>query len=182
MQLADELERAAEAASAHGPVAAVLAAEPASGERAYLVALGEDAERRWLVLDGDHRPVDEREIIRTVASIVVLCELAEELAGGGRLEELRSELATLRMTEQPEGIEDAEAAALALELVIGAPPRVASPLFLDEVGEATRVLEQALGELESPFARAFAASSGTVEAFVAEVEANQAGGSPGAIG
>ena len=182
MELADELERAAEAASVHGPVSAVLAAEPASGERAYLVALGEDAGRRWLVLDGDLRPVGEREVIRTVASIVVLCELAEELAGGGRLEELRSELATLRMTEQPEGIEEAEAAALALEVVLGAPPRVASPGYLDDVGDATRVLEQALGELESPFARALAASSGTVEAFVAEVEANLAVGSPGAIG
>ena len=86
-----------------------------------------------------------RESVRETASIVALCELAEETAGGGQLEELRQQLVQLRLTESPEGIEDAEAAALALERVIGAPPRVASPAFLDAVGQATRELEQALG-------------------------------------
>ena len=50
------------------------------------------------------------------------------------------------MTEQPDGIEEAEEAALALERAIGAPPRVASPAYLDAVGAATRRLELALGE------------------------------------
>jgi hypothetical protein len=168
--LGEELELAAAAASAYGAVSAVLAGEPVSIRRAYLVALGEDEEREWIVLDGGLAPVVERELVREVASIVVLCELAGELAGGGRLDELRGELATLRMTEQPEGIEEAEEAALELERAIGAPPRVASPIYLDQVGAATRRLEQALGDHESPFARGLAASSGTVEAFVAEVE------------
>ena len=56
------------------------------------------------------------------------------------------------MTEQPDGIEEAEAAALALEQAIGAPPSVASPAYLDEVGAATRALERALGDHASPFA------------------------------
>ena len=47
---------------------------------------------------------------------------------------LRSQLAQVRMVEQPPGIEEAEEAALALERVIGAPPRVASPAYLDAVG------------------------------------------------
>jgi hypothetical protein len=169
--LSEDLEKAAEAASSRGEVSAVLAAEPASGRRAYLVAYGEGDERTWLVLDAAFRPVADRERVREVASIVVLSELAGELAGGGQLEELRSKLAEVRMTESPPGIEEAEEAALELERAIGAPPIVASPDYLDRVGTRTRALEEALGEQGSPFAGSLAASSGTVEAFVAEVEA-----------
>ena len=67
-------------------------------------------------------------------------------------------------------IEEAEAAALELELAIGAPPQVASLTYLDEIGAATRALELALGEHSSPFASAVAASAGVVESFVREVE------------
>jgi hypothetical protein len=169
--LSEDLEQAAAAAAGRGEVSAVLAAEPGSGRRAYLVAFGEADERSWLVLDDAFQPVDERERVREVASIVVLSELAGELAGGGQLEELRSRLAEVRMTESPSGIEEAEEAALQLERVIGAPPIVASPAYLDAVGARTRELEEALGEQGSPFASSLAASSGTVEAFVAEVEA-----------
>ena len=77
----------------------------------------------------------------------------------------------MRITESPPGIEEAEEAALELERAIGAPPIVASPAYLDTVGARTRALEEALGEQGSPFAGSLAASSGTVEAFVAEVEA-----------
>ena len=110
--------------------------------------------------------------MRDTASIVAVCELAEETAGGGELEELRQQLVTLRMTENPAGIEEAEAAALALEQTIGAPPRIASPGRLDEVGAAAQTLERALGqEAGSPFAEAMKASVATVEAFTREVEA-----------
>src|SRR3954447_10042194 len=171
MELGEELAGIAAAAAAIGPVSGVLAAEPAGRPRLYLVAFGEDEERRWVVVDGTGAPVDERALVREVASIVVLCELAEELAGGGRLDELRAQLAQLRMTEQPPGIEEAEQAALELERALGAPPRVASPAFLDAVGAATRALERALGEVDSPFAAALRTSSSAVEGFVAEVEA-----------
>ena len=123
MTLADELERAAAAAAVYGEVGAVLAAEPAPGRRAYVVALGERrGSPSWLVLDAELRPAEERERVREAASIVVLSELAGELAGGGQLEELREQLAQVRLTEQPPGIEEAEEAALALERTIGAPP------------------------------------------------------------
>src|SRR4051812_26686898 len=151
MALAEDLERVAAAAAEHGEVAAVLAAEPASGRRTYLVALGGEEARRWVVLDDAGALVDRREDVRDTASIVAMCELAEDLAGGGDLEQLRTQLAQVRMVEQPAGIEEAEEAALALERVIGAPPRVATPRFLDEVGAATVALERALGELRSPF-------------------------------
>lgn len=171
MGLTDDLARIAGAAGAHGRVAGVLAAEPAPGVRAYLVALEEDEERGWLVLDDRGGTIDDRDLVREVASIVVMCELAGEAAGGGDLEELRARLVQLRVTEQPEGIEAAELAALELEHAVGAPPRLASPSYLDAVGAATRRLEGALGEHGSPFANAVAASSGAVENFVREVQA-----------
>ena len=170
MALAEDLERIAAAAGEHGDVRAVLAAEPALSRRMYLVALGEDEGRRWLVLDDASSPVTRREDVRDVASIVAMCELAEDLAGGGDLEQLRAQLAQVRMVEQPPGIEEAEEAALALERVIGAPPRVASPAYLDDVGAATVALERALGEVSSPFSDAIRSATGAVDEFVKEVE------------
>jgi len=81
MTLAEELERAAGVASAHGPVSGVLAADPAGGGRSYLVAYGEDDDRCWLLVDETGQPADERVRVREVASLVAMCELAAELAG-----------------------------------------------------------------------------------------------------
>jgi hypothetical protein len=170
MALTDDLERIAAAASRHGPVTGVLAAEPGRGRRLYLIALGGDHDREWLVLDDEGVPVERRDDVRDAASIVAMCELAGDLAGGGDLETLRSQLAQVRMVEQPPGIEEAEEAALTLERTIGAPPRVSTPSFLDEVGAATMALERALGETSSPFSAAIRASTGAVEEFVADVE------------
>jgi hypothetical protein len=127
-------------------------------------------QRRWAVLDDSGGVVHSRADVRDTASIVAMCELAEDLAGGGDLEELRARLAQLRIVERPAGIEEAEDAALALERAIGAPPRVSTPTFLDEVGAATAALERALGELSSPFSEAIRGSTGAIDAFVREVE------------
>ena len=170
MALDDDLVRIAAAAGEHGDVTGVLAAEPSRGRRFYLVALDVGEERRWLVLDAAAQPVDTRDDVRDAASIVAICELAGDLAGGGDLEALRQQLAQVRMFEQPAGIEEAEEAALALERVIGAPPRIASPAYLDEVGVATMALERALGETSSPFSSAIRSATGAVEEFVQDVE------------
>jgi hypothetical protein len=175
MALTDDLERIAAAAARHGTVTAVLAAEPASARRFYLVARQEGDERRWAVVDDRGETVDRRDDVRDTASIVAMCELAEDLAGGGDLEELRAQLAQVRLVERPPGIEEAEEAALALERVIGAPPRVASPAFLDQVGAATIALERALGELRSPFSDAIRGATGAVDEFVREVERDYVG-------
>jgi hypothetical protein len=175
MALADDLERIAAAAAAQGEVAAVIAAEPASGRRLYLVALQVDGARRWAVLDDAGTLVDRRDDVRDTASIIAMCELAEDLAGGGDLDELRARLAQVRIVERPPGIEEAEDAALALERTIGAPPRVATPAFLDDVGIATVRLEQALGELSSPFSEAIRGAAGAVDEFVREVEREYVG-------
>jgi hypothetical protein len=170
MALADDLARIAGVASAHGEVVGVLAAEPASGLRLYLVAFASGEERQWLVLDDAGAPVERRDDVRDAASIVALCELSAELAGGGDLEQLRAQLVQVRMVEQLPGIEEAEAAALTLEQTVGSPPRLASPAYLDEVGAATLTLERALGEVSSPFSEALRAGSAAVDAFVRDVE------------
>jgi hypothetical protein len=173
-RLGDELERIARLASAHAapgePVSAVLAAEPAGGRRLYLCAFGDTADS-WLVLDEAGEPVEERTTVREAASIAALCEVAVETAGGGDVEALRSQLVALRLSEAPEGIEEAEEAALELERALGAPPRVASPGWLDAVGIATLRLERALGQAAgSPFAEAMKAAVGIVESLAGDVE------------
>jgi hypothetical protein len=169
MALADELGEVA----ARTGAAAVLAAEARPGERVYVCAFEEgDGGRTWLAYDAAGEPVTDRQRLRDAVSIVALCELAEETAGGGDLDELRSQLAALRVTEAPPGIEEAEEAALELQRVLGAPPMLATPARLDEIGAATRRLEVALGGVTqgSPFASAMKASSGVVETLFGDVE------------
>jgi hypothetical protein len=176
--LSDDLERAATAALAFADegeeVEAVLAAEPSPRRRYYLCAFrapGTSAERAWLVIDADGRPVTSRAVVREAASIAGLAEVAAESAGGGDLEALRQDLVALRVTENPPGIDEAEDAALALERTVGSPPRLATPAYLDDVGAATRRLELALGEGESPFGKAMAAAVAAVDSLTDEVEA-----------
>jgi hypothetical protein len=169
MALADELERMAARSGAN----AVLAAEAHPGDRIYVCSFEEaGGGRTWLAYDGDGEPVGERVRVRDAVSIIALCELAAETAAGGDLDELRSQLAALRVTENPPGIEEAEEAALALQHVIGAPPALATPARLDEIGSATRTLEIALGSAVhgSPFAEAMKGSGDVVEALFGEVE------------
>jgi hypothetical protein len=170
-----ELERIAAAAEEHAAagetVSGILAAEPGSGVRLYLCAFEAGAGRSWLVLDEEGRPVESRSLVRDAVSIAALVELAADTAGGGQLEELRAQLLEVRLRENPPGIDEAEEAALALERAIGAPPRVATPALLDEIGAATRRLELALGGSSSPFAEAMKSASTAVDELLAEVEA-----------
>src|SRR5258708_6702642 len=82
MALSDDLVRIAAVAAEHAEVEGVLAAEPALGVRRYLIAYGGEP-RTWLVLDDDGRPVDRRDDVRDVASIIAVCELADDVAGYG---------------------------------------------------------------------------------------------------
>ena len=177
MGLTEDLERIAASAAALAEedeqVEGVVPAQAEPDERTYLCAFVRGEERTWLVLDDGGAPVASREIVRRTASIIALAELAEERAGGGQLQELREQLVVLRMTEQPEGIEEAEDAALELERTIGAPPRLAEPAFLDRVGTAAHRLEQALGPgTGSPFAEGMKEGMAAVEEFVRDVETN----------
>ena len=178
MGLREELERVAEPAlrfAAPGETpAGMLAAEPEPGERVYLCAFVDEAGgRSWMALDAQGEPVTSRAAVREAVSIAALCELAEETAAGGDVERLRADLATLRVTvtESPPGIDEAAAAALELERVLGSPPRLATPGYLDAVGAATVRLEQTLGEAgASPFATALKQGLVAVDELAAEVE------------
>ena len=175
MGLREELQRIAELAAPYAAggesLAGVLAAEPARGRRIYVCAFAGDGARTWLALDEGGAPVVSLAAVREAISISALCELAEETAAGGDLGELRSQLERLRVTESPPGIEEAEEAALALERALRAPPRVASPEYLDALGAATRRLEQALGNGgPSPFAEAMRQGIGAVEGLAGDVE------------
>jgi hypothetical protein len=177
MELGEALEaiaaRAAEHAGADEVVAAVIPAESTSG-RVYLCAYRRgDDETTWLLLDGDGEPVVERVAVRDVASLAALVELAADNAGGGELDELRSRLVGLRLTENRPGLEEAIEAVDELERTVGTPPRVASTEYLERIGAAVRKLEDALGSGPgSPFAAAMKSGAGAVQEFTADVEAN----------
>lgn len=175
MALTDDLRRIADAAVAHaGPdedLSAVIPTVPTGSGRVYLVAYVSGETKSWLALDEDGRPVTERRRLRDAVSIAAMCELAEETAGGGHLPELRSQLESLRATEVPEGIDEAEAALDELEQTLGGELRIASPAYLDEVGAATRRLERALGGVgASPFLEAMKQAGLTIDGLTADIE------------
>lgn len=157
-------------------VAGVLAAEPLAGGRVYLCAFESPEGHAWLALDDAEQPVSDRGLVREAASLAALCEVAEESAGGSRLDELRARLAELRATEAPEGIEEAQEAAAALAHTLEPGPRLARTAYIDAVGAASRRLEQALGESSgSPFAAAIQRALPAVEELAADVERNYKG-------
>ena len=141
--------------------------------REYLCAFETEAgERSWLVVDDGGAPVLDRRDIRDVVAITALCEIAEESAVGGDLDELLAQLVALRLTENPEGIDEAEDAVRTLQHTIGTPPHLATPARLDEIGVATRRLEQALDPAApSPFTAALKGAQATIDELLREVEA-----------
>jgi hypothetical protein len=176
--LQDELEEIAAKGAAHAEdgeeVAAVIPAD-SEGARVYLLAYrrGEEEPSGWLLLDAAGDPVDDRAAVRDAASLVALCEVAEDSAAGGELDDLRSRLVGLKLTENPLGLDEAIAAVDELERAIGTPPRVASLAYLENLGVAVRDLERALGDgIGSPFAAAMKSATGAVEQLSADVEAN----------
>ncbi len=108
MALQADLEAIASAAAALGApgesLAGVIPTEPEEGRRVYLCAFEGGEERSWVALDAAEQVITDRSLVRRAVSIAAMCELAEEAAGGGNLEELRAQLLSLRLTERPEGI------------------------------------------------------------------------------
>jgi hypothetical protein len=177
VSLAEELERVADLAVQHvqvgDVVSGVIPTEPDAGERVYLCSIdGADGYRSWLAVRSDGTPVADRLQLRAAIAIAALCEVAEDAAGGGALDDLIARLEELRRTDSPPGIEEAEQAAHALRAVIGQPPQVASTERLDQIGTATRRLEQELDPSGvSPFAAAMRSSQGAVAELQREIEA-----------
>jgi hypothetical protein len=174
MTLEEEIVVARAAATRHvvaGEELVGLVPTETDGQRIYLCAYEHDRGPSWLALDEQGRPVADRSLVRDAVSIAALCELAEESAGGGDIGGLRARLVELRLTEAPEGIEEAEVAAADLQDTIIAPPRVATLAYLDAIGTAAGRLEQALGELGvSPFAQAMKSGLAVADELAAQVE------------
>jgi hypothetical protein len=174
VSLSEDLERVAPAAAqfaAPGEELGGVVAVETLGRRVYLCAFKSAEGHSWLALDGDANPIADMRLVREAASLAALCEVAEESAGGGDLPHLRAQLAELREREAPQGIEDAEAAAAALDELVSQEARVASGEYLDAIGVAARRLEDALGAAAgSPFAAAMQSAVGTVEALTEEIE------------
>jgi len=175
VELADELERIAEAARGHAgageELAAVIPAEPADGMRVYLCAFESSESRTWIGLDAGGDAVTDRGLVHDTVTIAALCELAEENAGGGDVEEFKTKLEELGRVEGGDLVRDAQMALSQLEAVLEEPPRIASPIYLDRIGLATRRFEQALGEIgASPFADAMKQGAIAVEGLTVEVE------------
>jgi len=177
MSLAEDLERAAGLAAARAEagdaVSGVLATEPAPGKRVYLCSLdGADGYRSWLAVREDGAVVESRTELREAVSIAALCEVAVDAAGGGDLDTLVERLDELRRSDAPAGIDEALEAARELRAVLGEPPQLATPARLDEIGAATRRLEQELDPTSgSPFAAAMRSSQDAVAELQREVEA-----------
>jgi len=176
MTVAEDVGRIARAAAAFaGPgeeLAGVLVAETL-GRRVYLCAFESAEGHAWLALGADAEALTDGRLVREAASLAALCVAEEESAGGGHLAELQTRLSELRETDNPQGIEEAEAAAASLAQTLQPEPRVASGAYLDALGSASRRLEQALGESgASPFAAAMQAAVGSVEGLAADVEGN----------
>jgi hypothetical protein len=177
VSLAEELQRVADLAVRHANegdiVSGVIPTEDEAGRRVYLCSIdGADGYRGWLAVRDDGTPVADRLDLRAAIAIAALCEVAEDAAGGGALDDLIARLEELRRTDAPPGIEDAEEAARALRAAIGEPPQVASAERLDEIGAATRRLELELDPSgASPFASAMRASQGAVGELQREIEA-----------
>jgi hypothetical protein len=175
MALEDELGAVVEAAGVFAEpgekLGGILASEPADGLRVYLCAYARADELTWLAFDARGEPILDRALVRDAVSMIALCELAEDSAGGGDLPTLRARLAELRATEAPEGIEEAEEAAAALQATIVDGVRLASAEYLDAIGAAAMRLERALGEVgPSPFAAAMQSGAGVVDELARDVE------------
>ena len=102
--------------------------------------------------------------VRDTASIVAMCELAEELAGGGDLEQLRVAAragAHGRAAAGDRGGRGGGARARADDRRARHESR--RPRISTSVGAATVVLERALGETSSPFSTAIRGATGAVE-------------------
>jgi hypothetical protein len=175
--LADELARIAGLAASHARdgdvVSGVIPTEPVPGRRMYLCSFDDaDGYRSWLALDAQGEPICSRKELRDAVAVAVLCEVAVDAAGGGDVDGLLARIEDLRRGDAPPGLDAAEKAARVLRDVLGEPPQLATPGRLDDIGAATRRLEQELDPMaSSPFASALRSSEGAVAELQREVEA-----------
>jgi hypothetical protein len=149
-------------------IAAVLPCDPrGNGELVFLCALraADDAELTgWLAIAADGQAVAGADPVRRAASIVALCETAEEAAGVPEADALVAAIVRSReLAGDVDGLDEALAACepAARALAQGATGvRVASDAYVDSVGRELLLLDAALRTLRPYAERLSAALSG----------------------
>jgi hypothetical protein len=152
-------------------IAAVLPCDPrGDGELVFLCALrASDAEdlTGWLAIGADGAPVGSSDAVRRAASIVALCETAEEAAGVPEADSLLAAVQRSReLAGDVPGLADALAACErpAQALAEGATGvRVASDAYVDGVGQQLLRLDAALITLKPLAERISSALSGELD-------------------
>ena len=177
MELEAELALIADAAAAEqgDRLAAVIPTEPSPAAASISVRTRRSRDRGWRSTPRARWSASDA-LVRAAVSVAALAELAEESAGGGKLEELRQQLVALRVTEAPEG---SRTPRRRRSRSSGRSPRRRGsprPTYLDAIGFAARRLEQALGEIgSSPFAEAMKNASPLISELESEVLAGYRG-------
>lgn len=127
------------------PQAVIPVHQPHAGD-AFVCAVPDGEALGWVVIDGDGVPLAERNPIRQVVELAVVCEAAEEAAAALALDEALPALAEAWRVARDLGEQEAEIAAhaayQALEalqpLVSGL--RVADPAYLDRLAQAAQLV------------------------------------------
>ncbi|HEY1479845.1 MAG TPA: hypothetical protein VGF46_07425 [Gaiellales bacterium] len=167
-----DLAGAAEAALAHvdddEEIAAVIPCDPrGQGAIVFLCALraGDGDELTgWIAIDEHGHPVHDEDSVRRAASIVALCETAEEAAGIPEIDALVAAIDRAREQSQAvAGLSEALAACdpPARALAAGvAGVRIASDAYVDSIGRELLLLDGALLRLRPLAERLSSALSG----------------------
>jgi hypothetical protein len=154
MTLEQELEGTFAAAGRHArdgeQAVAVMAAEPQSGTRVYVVAFAAGDELAYVVLDRAGAPVANRRLVKDAVSLAALAERAEEVSGATAADELVERFGEAEEVLRRAGDKEAATAAAAVvaaarSLAEGASgPRAATPVFLDRMAALAAGLAAAL--------------------------------------
>ncbi|HEY3764804.1 MAG TPA: hypothetical protein VGL44_06565 [Gaiellales bacterium] len=154
MTLEQELETTLAAAGRHaGPgehAVAVIAAEPQSGTRVYVVAFESGGELGYVALDAAGAAVSDRRLIKDAVTLAALAERAEEVSGATAAEELAERFGAAARTLRAAGATVAADAADAVVATAGrlsaaaAGPRAATPQFLDALAPLAAELASVL--------------------------------------
>jgi hypothetical protein len=129
---------------------AVMATEPAAGERVYVVAFAAGEDLGYVALDAAGAPVSDRRLVKDAVSLAALAERAEEVSGATAAEELMGRFdeasAVLgRMGDRAAAAAAAAVVTAARSLAEGASgPRAATPQFLDRMAALAAELAAAL--------------------------------------
>jgi hypothetical protein len=136
VNLDGELRRIAEAAVAYATedeeLAGIVPAEPSEGVRVYLCGYRRGDETRWLLLDADGAPVEDRSLVRDAVSLAALWELANELRG-----------------DEPDGARPASPALLDEAAASAEDPAA----FAQAIAEATGTVDELVRDVERGYKR-----------------------------